>query len=479
MQPTTTDSNGFEVLVQQLEVLLVYAYRASVREQLLLIVGLLSAAFLLAALLRRLDVGIAQRFLRGASQERREQVLERILPAAEQLYYPLLVLAGIVFFVPTNSAGRPVGIFIGLFILFFSILAYQLMLVVLYLIFGRSRFDRYHHRVLTPLFYLTISLLALNTIVDVGLIAGIRLFVLYETPITVGRLASAGLVFYVFIVAGWVLQDALGLALEQLEQEEGVRRSIMTVSRFFIVGLGLVLTLIALGFNVTALAAIAGGLSLGAGLGLQRIIANFFSGIVLIFEQSLRPGDMIEYDGKLGLVERVNVRATTLRTFDNIDLIIPNENLLTGTLVTHINEISNKRVTITIGVEYGADPGDVRDLLLETARKHGHTLKQPEPYVYFRDYGASALIFTLWLWVGSIDQRLTTESDLRYMIFSALAKRGIAIPFPQTDVHIHDGRGQPPAAATKAPPIDVAPPQAQGVQEADSNYLDSSEGGDR
>ncbi len=462
--------NPLDVLVQQLEVLLVYLYRNSVREQLVLMVALLVAAFGIARGMRWLDNQIARRFLRDASEERQERVLERILPAVEQLYYPLMVLIAILIFVPTDANGRPIGVLIGLFVLFFAVFAYQLVLVALYLTFGRTRFARYHHRVLTPLFYTALTVFALTLVIDVNLVAGIRLFVLYETPITLGRLASAALVFYIFIVAGWVLQDALQLALSQVEQEEGVRRSVMTVSRFVIIALGILLTLVALGFNVATLAAIAGGLSLGAGLGLQRIIANFFSGIVLIFEQSLRPGDMIEYDGKVGLVEKLNIRATTLRTFDNIDLIIPNENLLTGTLVTHNNEISCKRLTVKVGVEYGVDPGDVRDLLLATALNHGLVLEDPAPFVYFRNYGDSALEFTLWAWVGTLDDRFSTENDLRFMIFEALKKRGIGIPFPQADVHL---RWQNPAETETPPTTSVPKPKVKQGNEmdADGGYL--------
>lgn len=462
--------NTLDVLGQQVEVLLVYVYRDSVREQLLLMAVLLVVAFALAGGLRWLDNQLAQRFLRGAAAERRERVLERILPAVEQLYYPLLVVVGVWGFVPTDANGRPVGLFIGLAVLALAVFAYQLVLVVLYLGFGRSTFARYHHRVLTPLFYTALTVYGLSLVIDVGLLAGVPLFVLLDTPITLGRLASAGLVFYIFIVAGWVLQDALLLALSRVDQEEGVRRSVMTVSRFFIIALGLLLTLVALGFNVATLAAIAGGLSLGAGLGLQRIIANFFSGIVLIFEQSLRPGDMIEYDGKVGLVERLNIRATTLRTFDNIDLIIPNENLLTGTLVTHNNEVARKRLTIKVGVTYDVDPGAVRDLLMNTALNHGLVLEDPAPFVYFRNYGDSALEFTLWAWVGRLDDRFATENDLRFMIFAALKKQGIAIPFPQADVHL---RWQNPAEIETPATAPVPKPRVQprNEQDAEGDYL--------
>jgi small-conductance mechanosensitive channel len=422
--------------------------------------------------LRALDTFLADRMLRDASEERRNRVLERVLPAIEQLYYPLLVLLAILVFVPTDANGRPAGMLIALFVIFGVVLVYQLVLVGLYLLFGRTNFARYHHRILTPLFYTALTLVALSLVIDVGIVSGIRLFVLYETPITLGRLGSAALVFYIFIVAGWVLQDALRLALSQIDQEEGVRRSVMTVSRFFIIALGLLLTLVALGFNVATLAAIAGGLSLGAGLGLQRIIANFFSGIVLIFEQSLRPGDMIEYDGKLGLVERLNIRATTLRTFDNIDLIIPNENLLTGTLVTHNTGLDRKRLTIKIGVTYNANPGDVRDLLLNTALSHGLVLEDPAPFVYFRDYGDSSLQFTLWAWVAMIDDRFPTENDLRYMIFNALEKHGISIPYPQRDVHL---RWQTPAEQESDPSVAVPKPKVKpgNEQDADGDYLNT------
>jgi potassium-dependent mechanosensitive channel len=463
--------NAAGVLSQQLEVLLVYLYRDSVREQLGLMVWVLVGAFVLVRGLRWLDTLLAERLLKDAPAVRRERVLERILPAVEQLYYPLLVLVAILIFVPTDAGGRPSGILIGLLVLFFAVLAYQLVLVVLYLIFGRKTFARYHHRVLTPLFYTALTIFGLTLVIDVVLVSGIELFTLYDTAITLGRLGSAALVFYIFIVAGWVIQDALSLALSGLDQEEGVRRSVMTVSRFFIVAVGILLTLVALGFNVATLAAIAGGLSLGAGLGLQRIVANFFSGIVLIFEQSLRPGDMIEYNGKVGLVENLNIRATTLRTFDNIDLIIPNENLLTGTLVTHNNEVTRKRLTIKIGVSYDADPVTVRDLLLNTALSHGLILEDPAPFVYFRDYGNSSLDFTLWAWVETLEVRFATENDLRFMIFEALKKHNIGIPYPQRDVHLRWVDADNEGGVT--PRVPKPKVKQRNEQDADGDYMNS------
>lgn len=436
---------AFDILRQQLEILLVYLYRDSVREQLVfittLLIGSLAASYGVHWMSRR----AARRMVQNRSEKIRHFVMERLLPAIGQLYYPVLLFLG---FGAAQISGPGPSVLIGLLLYVFLLTGYRLLVAVLYLVWSRRRFRRYHQRVLAPLFYITLLAAVLGTLVDLRLVSSIELLTIYETPITIGRLASAILSFYIFVVAAWIVQDALQLTLERLGQRESTRRSVLTISRFLIITLGVLMTLVALGFNIATLAAIAGGLSLGAGLGLQRLIGNFVSGIVLIFEQSVRPGDMIDYNGTLGLVERLNIRATTLRTFDNVDLIIPNENLLNSAVVTHVNEVARKRLTIQVRVSYEHDPGQIRELLLETAVRHGLVLKNPEPSVYFKDYGDLGLQFTLWAWVGSLDRRFSTENDLRYMIWEALTSHGIEIAHLPTEVYVRKDAGSSPANVT-------------------------------
>ena len=431
-------SNAFDILRQQLEILLVYLYRDSVREQLVFVITLLIGSLVASHGLYWMSKRAVHRIMRNRSGRLRNFVVDRLLPAIGQLYYPVLIVLG---FGTAQVSGSGPGLLVGLLLYVLLLMGYRLLVAVLYLVWSRQRFRRYHHRVLAPLFYIMLVTVIAGALVDLRLVSSIELLTIYQTPITVGRLASAILSFYIFVVAAWIIQDALQLTLERLEQRESTRRSVLTVSRFLTITLGILMTLVALGFNIATLAAIAGGLSLGAGLGLQSLIGNFVSGIVLIFEQSVRPGDMIEYNGTLGLVERLNIRATTLRTFDNVDLIIPNENLLNSAVITHVNEIARKRVTINVGVSYDNDPGQIRALLVETALRHGLVLKNPEPFAYFRDYGDSGLRFTLWAWVGSLDKRFLTENDLRYMIWEELSSKGIQIAHPLREIYVKNDPG--------------------------------------
>jgi small-conductance mechanosensitive channel len=197
------------------------------------------------------------------------------------------------------------------------------------------------------------------------------------------------------------------------------------------------LALSTLGFDLSALTIIGGGLSVGIGFGLQELVANFISGILLMFEQSLRVGDVVEVSGQRGVVHDLRMRSTVLRTVDNNEILVPNKTLLTSIVtVLTLTEREVRRV-VPVGVSYQSNPTQVRDALLKVAESHGVVLKDPAPAVFFTGFGDSSLDFELVVWAADSARGFTIASDLRYMIFSEFAKQGIEIPFPQRDLHVH------------------------------------------
>ena len=179
--------------------------------------------------------------------------------------------------------------------------------------------------------------------------------------------------------------------------------------------------------------------SIGIGIGLQRIVANFISGIVLLFEQSLRPGDVIDINGEIGTVGRLNIRSTVVRTLNNVEVIVPNENFVIKQVTTYTKSNQNVRLLLPVGVSYDADPREVKRVVIEAATKHGLVLDDPEPMLLFRGYGNSSLDFDLAVWIDQPQRAMFVRSDLYYMVFDALGRHDIEIPFPQRDLNLKRG----------------------------------------
>jgi small-conductance mechanosensitive channel len=258
--------------------------------------------------------------------------------------------------------------------------------------------------------------------------------------VTLGNFLLALLVLYGFAVASWLLEQTLKHTLpSRLEAELGTVESVATLARYAVLAVGIVATLAVMGFDATSLAIVAGGLSVGIGIGLQEIVANFVSGLTLLFEQSLRPGDVIEIDGHINRVDKISLRATQVRTLDNTELIIPNATFTTAQVTSLTRGDRLIRVRLPFGVAYGSDPELVRQVATKTALQHELTLAEPSPVVLHRGFGDSALNFELGVWTNQPAQRERYRSDLYYRLQAALKEHKIEIPFPQRDLHIRSG----------------------------------------
>ena len=197
-------------------------------------------------------------------------------------------------------------------------------------------------------------------------------------------------------------------------------------------------TLSALGFSLTSIAVVAGGLSVGIGFGLQNIINNFVSGLLVIFGQTLREGDVIDVGGVNGIVRRINIRSTQVETFDNAVIFVPNAEFLSGKLTNWTRNGRMVRQEVAVGVAYGSDIQLVEKLLKQVAKEHQKVLTYPEPVVLFNDFAASSLDFRLRFWVGDILHGSGIASDIRKVIDAKFTEANIEISFPQMDVHLYN-----------------------------------------
>lgn len=234
----------------------------------------------------------------------------------------------------------------------------------------------------------------------------------------------------------WFQRWLDGSVMARGKVDSGVRHSIRTAVGYAGIGLAVLFGVSTAGINLSNLALVAGALSLGIGFGLQNIVSNFVSGLILLAERPFKVGDWIEAGAVSGTVKRINVRATEIETFQRQTVIMPNSELINAAVGnwTHRNKLA--RGDIKIGVAYGTDPKMVRSILLEIARAHPLVLKNPEPFVIFANFGESSLDFELRFFLADVGQRQEVATEIRFSIVEAFEGRGIEIPFPQRDLNI-------------------------------------------
>jgi potassium-dependent mechanosensitive channel len=217
--------------------------------------------------------------------------------------------------------------------------------------------------------------------------------------------------------------------------DTGLKDSITTISIYLIWAIGIFMSLRMVGVSSTSLTVVFGALSIGLGFGLQNIFNNFISGIILLFERPIQVGDAVEISGVWGVVQKINVRATLVQTYDNASLIIPNSEFISSKVINWSFKDHRIRRVINVGVAYGSDTTTVSSTLKEIALNTQWVLSSPEPDVLFSDFGESALIFQLRVWT-QVDHMVKVETHIRFEIERLFRERHIQIPFPQHDVHI-------------------------------------------
>ncbi|MEM6450968.1 MAG: mechanosensitive ion channel domain-containing protein [Cyanobacteria bacterium P01_D01_bin.105] len=244
------------------------------------------------------------------------------------------------------------------------------------------------------------------------------------------------LILLVTVVARIVSNVLKRRVLQETGINLGVQEAISILIRYSLIVIGCIVVLQASGINLSSLTLLASALGVGAGLGLQNIVKDVGSGFVLVFERPVQVGEFVQIDDQAGSIERIGTRSVEIRTLDQVSIIVPNSQFLESKVVnwSHRNPIS--RIRIPVGVSYKSDPEQVRDLLLRVGHQHADVLKTPPAMVLFKEFGDSALLFDLLVWIAQPSRQFIIKSDLMFMISKALREEKIEIPFPQRDVHI-------------------------------------------
>lgn len=255
------------------------------------------------------------------------------------------------------------------------------------------------------------------------------------------RVLWALLVFgSIIILSSWVRSQLENNWLKMTTMGQGARDALVTITGYIMFIIALFSGLSSAGFDFSNIAIVAGALSVGIGFGLQNIVNNFVSGLILLFERPIRKGDWIVVGGTEGYVKDIQIRSTRIQTFDRSDVIVPNSELISNQVTNWVLSSETGRATIPIGVAYGSDTEKVREILLSIAEDNEDVIKNsrlvPAPRVLFRAFGDSSLDFELRVFLRNVDSRLSVISDLNFAIDKAFREAGIEIPFPQRDLHV-------------------------------------------
>jgi potassium-dependent mechanosensitive channel len=259
-------------------------------------------------------------------------------------------------------------------------------------------------------------------------------------PVKLTTLSFVGVIlaFYLGFFLSRLVRGLMMIRIfPRTDLDTGVQYTISTTVHYVILILAGLIALNILGFPLTNLVLVLGALGVGIGFGLQNIVNNFLSGLILLFERPIKVGDMLVIDGQWGLVKEIRVRSTIFETFDRYVLIIPNSELVSGKVLnwTHYGAGIN-RLTLKVGVSYGSDVRQVTQLITEVCRANPRVVPEPPPQIFFSAYGDSSLDFTIWVHLRTPSDRIPATHELNGAIFETFNQHGIEIPFPQRDLYI-------------------------------------------
>jgi len=293
-----------------------------------------------------------------------------------------------------------------------------------------------------------VSALLIFRVHDPVVAASLRLvnhqFTLVHTPISVRAVLTALLL----LTGGYGLTRVVKLLLEtelfpRWQLPVGLPFAVSALTRYTIGLIAFLLAVRELGIDPTRLGLLAGALGVGIGFGLQNIFNNFVSGLILLLEQPVNVGDVIQVDKVDGVVKRIGIRSSTVRTLQGAEIILPNAELIARDVINWTLSDRRRRLEIEVGVDYRSEPDRVIGLLESLARAAPAVLDNPDPFAILEHFGESALEFRLYVWIEHYEDNLQIGSDLRRAILAALRAAGIGIPYPRRDVHIRHGDDEP------------------------------------
>ncbi|NPA37259.1 MAG: mechanosensitive ion channel [Chlorobi bacterium] len=264
-----------------------------------------------------------------------------------------------------------------------------------------------------------------------------------QIVITLGNILTLIITLWVSNVLAKIISTFLEKdVLNRVRLKRGVPRTISILAKYTILTVGFLIAIAAAGMELSNFTIIMGALGVGIGFGLQDIINNFISGLILLFERPIQVGDKVQIDDLWGTVINIGIRSSIIRTFDGSEVIVPNGMLISREVTNWTLSDQKRRLEIEVGVEYGADLKKVLEILINSAQSHPDVMKNPPPAAWFIGFGSSSVDFKLVFWHPSFDGSFDVKSQVAITVFDELEKAGITIPFPQQDLYIKEIKQQ-------------------------------------
>lgn len=356
----------------------------------------------------------------------------------QQLISPILgLIATNVGISLLSSQGQVVGLLQLLLTIFLIFLGYRFFMGILYTFFPEAEVRRFHTRLFGPLFGLFVIYQILDLFADINTLATVVLTSTVENPLTLGALfiATIGLYFWVDSVSG-LNHIIFNLVTKFTSVNEGRLEASLTLGGYILIAIGILISLSFLGVDSTTFAAITAGLSVGVGFALKEILGNFISGIVLLFEGAIRPGDSLKINGARGSVQKLNIRSTLIKMRDNTEVIVPNQELFVSSVTSFTGTDSILRVDTPIWADYDSSAKEVRELLLEIMRNCPLIVPEKGAKVFLVNLDESGMEFKVRFWVDLSQRGPWPVKNYFYLnALEEFAKRDIKTPFPQRKLY--------------------------------------------
>jgi small-conductance mechanosensitive channel len=262
-------------------------------------------------------------------------------------------------------------------------------------------------------------------------------FAIGELTISMEIVVMVACVLYLTMIFSWFIQALLDAeVMTPHGMDHGVKFAIKTLIHYSLILLGFLFAISVAGIDMSKFAILAGALGVGIGFGLQNIVNNFLSGLILLFERPVKVGDMISLEEQWGTITRIGLRSTVVETFDRSEIILPNSELIAQRVVNWTFSSHVVRVVLPVGVAYGTPLAKVLEVLMKAARDNEDILDNPAPSAIFIGFGDSSINFELRVWIADVSQRLRVRSELGLAVDRHFRAAGIVIPFPQRDLHL-------------------------------------------
>jgi potassium-dependent mechanosensitive channel len=310
-------------------------------------------------------------------------------------------------------------------------LGLKLVLAFAFAISDLASIGRYQKTFFLPLVAVIVGVRVLGIFFPGDRLGNMPVFSLFDNTVTLYAFFLITVGFYLWVVGTQAVGDGIQfLATQYGKADPGSTQATLTLVRYFLVIIGLGYVLYRLNFNTTTIAAISGGLSVGIGFALSTILSNFVSGILLLFEHTIYPGDIIDYNGTRCTVEAISIRSIRVRTFDNVEMIIPNSEFVTAPFTTYTGKSRHVRLKLLIGTSYNDNYKHVMKTLQDILDAYPHIMKDPAPIVRLENFGDYSIDYQLFVWIESPMVTGQVKNDLLQAILDAFDENGITIPFP-------------------------------------------------